>query len=258
VKTRLAVAFAVAAGFLLCQAAPALAATGPVGPKQPTVTKPGTGVNISVNGQSNNTLTIILLLTVLSVAPSVLILMTSFTKMVVVLSLTRNALGLQGVPPNQVLAGLALFLSLFVMGPTLSKVNSEGVQPWLHHTKTQPVALRDGEQPLRQFMLKQTQPKELSTLISATHQKQPKTPNDVSMTTLIPAFILSELRSAFIIGFVIFIPFLVIDLVVSSTLMSMGMMMMPPVLVSLPFKLLLFVMVDGWGLVARSLLRSYG
>ncbi len=229
----------------------------PQGPAGPRGTAPGNGsLNIDVTGKPSQTIMIIMMLTIMSVAPALLILMTSFTKIVVVLSLTRNALGLQGVPPNQVLVGLALFLSLFVMAPTLTKVNSEGLQPYLANTKTQQVAFEDGLAPLREFMLKNTRKSELGVMVKASGTTPAKS-SDVAMSALIPAFILSELKAAFIIGFVIFVPMLVIDLVVSSALMSMGMMMMPPVMVSLPFKLLLFVMVDGWALVVTSLIESY-
>jgi flagellar biosynthetic protein FliP len=210
-----------------------------------------------VGGKPSQTVSIILLLTVLSVAPALLVLTTSFTKIIVVLSLTRNALGTPTIPPNQVLAGLALFLSLFIMGPVLSQMNSQGVQPYLKGQLTQQQAFDHGVKPLRDFMMKQTRKSELATMVKLSHEKAPAKPADVPLTTLIPAFVLSELKSAFIIGFVVFIPFLVIDLVVSSSLMSMGMMMLPPVMISLPFKLLLFVMVDGWGLVAKSLVTSY-
>src|SRR5581483_11414699 len=180
---------------------------------------------------------IIVLITLLSVAPALLIILTSFTRIVIVLSLTRNALGLQSIPPNQVIVGLAMFLSFFVMSPTLSDINTNAVQPLLHGQKTQAQAYDAAVTPLRTFMLKQTRKAELSLFASAAAGgKKPAKPEDVSLAALIPAFI---------IGFVIFIPFLVIDIVVSSSLTSMGMMMLPPVLVSLPFKILLFVMVDG-------------
>jgi flagellar biosynthetic protein FliP len=201
--------------------------------------------------------TVILGITLLSVAPALLLMMTSFTKIVVVLSLSRNALGLQGVPPNQVLVGLALFLSLFVMGPVLGQVNDSGVQPYLKGEKSQSKAFEDGVEPLRGFMLDHTRKDELAMLSKVADRKLPETRADVPLTTLIPAFVISELKSAFIIGFVIFVPFLVIDIVVSSALMSMGMMMLPPVMISLPFKLLLFVLVDGWGLVITALVQSY-
>ena len=200
---------------------------------------------------------VIILLTLLSVAPALLVMVTSFTRVVVVLSITRNALGLQSIPPNQVVVGLALFLSLFIMSPTLSAMNREGLQPYLKGEKAQQQALDDGVVPLRQFMFKQTRKPELALFSKVAEGERPQGPDDVELTTLAPAFILSELKTAFIIGFIVFIPFLVIDIVVSSSLMSMGMMMLPPSLVSLPFKLLLFVMVDGWGLVVRSLLTSF-
>lgn len=232
--------------------------TGPNGPAKPAGPQGNVSVSINgVNGKPSQSVVIILMMTVISIAPAALMLCTSFTKIIVVLSLTRNALGLQSVPPNQVLVGLALFLSLFIMGPTLSAVNKDGVQPYLHNQMTASQAYDAGVQPLKQFMLKQTRKDDLASMVNASKEQKPASPKDVSMTTLIPAFILSELRAAFIIGFVIFIPFLVIDLVVSSSLMSMGMMMLPPSMISLPFKLLLFVMVDGWGLIAHSLISSY-
>jgi flagellar biosynthetic protein FliP len=243
---------------------PADVTTKAVTPAADTVTpvapaKPGS-VTVrldKVGDKPSQPVVIILLLTILAVAPALLVLGTSFTKIIVVLSLTRNALGVPNIPPNQVLAGLALFLSLFVMSPVMSKVNHDGVQPYLKGEKTQSQAATDGVQPLRTFMLKQTRGPELQNMIEMSKTNKPKTPKDVPLTTLIPAFVLSELKSAFIIGFVIFVPFLVIDLVVSSSLMSMGMMMLPPVLISLPFKLLLFVMIDGWDLITRALVTSY-
>lgn len=200
---------------------------------------------------------IILLLTLLSVAPSLLILLTSFTRIAIVLSLVRNALGLQSIPPNQVIVGLALFLSLFVMKPTFEKMNTEALQPLLKNEITQGQAYKAALIPLRTFMLKQTGTHELKMMMAVSKEAKPKTKDDVSNATLIPAFILSELRIAFIIGFIVFIPFLVVDLIVSSSLMSMGMMMLPPVVISLPFKLLLFVLVDGWSLVVHSLITSF-
>ena len=211
-----------------------------------------------VGGKPSQSLMIIVLITLLSVAPALLIMLTSFTRIVIVLSLTRNALGLHTIPPNQVIVGLAMFLSFFVMSPTFSDINKEAVQPLLKGEKTQSQAYQAAVTPLRTFMLKQTRKGELAMFSAAANNgKRPDKPEDVGLAALIPAFILSELKTAFIIGFVVFIPFLVIDIVVSSSLMSMGMMMLPPVFVSLPFKLLLFVMVDGWGLVVRSLLKSF-
>jgi flagellar biosynthetic protein FliP len=200
---------------------------------------------------------IILLLTVLAIAPALLMMVTSFTRIVIVLSLTRNALGLQSIPPNQVVVGLSLFLSLFIMAPTLSKVNDTGLQPLLKGDKTFDQAWNSAQKPLKDFMLRETRSGELNLFIKASHAKPPKHREDVSLAALVPAFVLSEIKTAFIIGFVVFVPFLIIDLVVSSTLMSMGMFMLPPVLVSLPFKLLLFVMVDGWALIVKSLITSF-
>jgi flagellar biosynthetic protein FliP len=241
-------------------AAPVPAA--PDGPRGPQGPGGGSGdVTVKFDDLTKKPSTPILVLlglTLLSLVPAILLTCTSFTKILVVLGLTRNALGLQQIPPNQVLAGLALFLSLFIMGPVLGEINDVGLQPYLDGTKSQTAAWHDGIEPLREFMLAQTGDKEIALLTEVAHREKPESPEDVPLTTLIPAFILSELRQAFIIGFMIFIPFLVIDIVVSAGLMSLGMMMMPPVMVSLPFKLLLFVLVDGWGLVVKSLVQSYG
>ena len=205
----------------------------------------------------SDTVIIILGLTLLSLAPSLIIMLTSFTRIVVVLSLTRNALGLQGVPPNQVLIGLALFLTLFVMSPTLSQINEEAFQPYLDGEIDQSEAYEAGSEPLRAFMLEHTRVSEIELMLDATEAERPEDASDIPLSTLIPAFLLSELKTAFLIGFVIFIPFLVIDVVVSAVLMSLGMMMLPPVFVSLPFKLLLFVMVGGWSLIVQTLLTSF-
>jgi flagellar biosynthetic protein FliP len=246
---------------------PAHAQEAPQAPTPPTVPTPGASegpkdasVTLElpdVEGAPSQSVLIIIGLTLLSVAPALLIMVTSFTRIVIVLTLTRNALGLQGVPPNQVLAGLALFLSLFVMGPTLTKVNDDALQPLLKGDITQKEAWDEAVVPMRSFMMGQVRDDELELFVSATTDERPAEPDDVSLTALVPAFVLSELKTAFIIGFIVFIPFLVIDIVVSSSLMSMGMMMLPPTLVSLPFKLLLFVMVDGWALVVKSLLTSF-
>ena len=224
--------------------------------------QPDASINIDLGASENGavpsqSIVIILMLTLLSVAPALLMMLTSFTRIVVVLSLTRNALGLQSIPPNQVVIGLALFLSLFMMAPTLKTLNEDALQPFLKGKMEQGEALEKAEAPIRKFMMKQTREKELALFVRAAGDKKPAKSEDVSMTSLVPAYILSELKTAFIIGFIIFVPFLVIDLVVSSSLMSMGMMMLPPVLISLPFKLLLFVMVDGWALVVRALISSF-
>jgi flagellar biosynthetic protein FliP len=200
----------------------------------------------------------ILGLSVLSLAPALLLLTTSFTRIVIVLSLTRNALGVQAIPPNQVIVGLAMFLSLFIMGPTLEKMNETALQPLLDEKIGLQEAYDEGVKPIREFMFKEVKEQELALFVDSAGAGRPARPEDVPMKALVPAFVLSEIKTAFIIGFVIFIPFLVIDIVVASSLMSMGMMMLPPVLISLPFKLLLFVMVDGWGLIVRSLITSYG
>ncbi|MGO9875078.1 MAG: flagellar type III secretion system pore protein FliP [Acidimicrobiia bacterium] len=215
-----------------------------------------TGSGNSKNQKPNQSIIIILLLTVLAIAPALMVMLTSFTRIVIVLSLTRNALGLTSIPPNQVVIGLALFLSLFVMAPTLTQINNDALQPLLNGKISYGKAYDAAQQPLRTFMLAQTRQSDLSLFTAAANEK-PAPPDKVQMTALVPAFVLSELKTAFIIGFVIFIPFLIIDLIVSSTLMSMGMFMLPPVLVSLPFKLLLFVMVDGWALIVSSLITSF-
>lgn len=238
----------------------AMAAPRPNGPNGPN--GPGGGsVEIDLSGMTDkpsNSLLVFLALTLISLLPAILLTCTSFTKILVVLGLTRNALGLQQTPNNQVLAGLALFLSLFIMGPVLTAINDAGVQPYLDGDKTTKTAFEDGLEPLRDFMLENTDDEELMLLTSVADRELPANRDEVGTTTLIPAFVLSELKDAFIIGFIIFIPFLVIDIVVSGALMSLGMMMMPPVMVSLPFKLLLFVMVDGWALIIKSLVASYG
>ena len=251
------------AAFLL--AGPASAAPGdpvdPTAPVAPTVPAvPGDGnVDISIgDGSPSSSITLILAITVLSIAPSVLLLATSFTKIIVVLALTRNALGLPMSPPNQVLTGLALFLTLFVMGPVFSDINDVAVQPYMDGTMTVSQAYDAGVVPLRGFLLDNTREDELQLMIGLSGEEAPASAEEVSMTTLIPAFVLSELKSAFIIGLVVFIPFLVLDMLVSAALMAMGMMMVPPTIVSLPFKLLLFVVVDGWALITTALVGSYG
>jgi flagellar biosynthetic protein FliP len=236
------------------------APTAPVAPTAPTApVVPGAGtVDISVGDSPSSSITLILAITVLSVAPSVLLLATSFTKIIVVLGLTRNALGMQSSPPNQVLTGIALFLTLFVMGPVFSDINDVAVQPYMDGTMTVSQAYDAGVVPLKGFLLDNTREDELKLMINLSGEDKPKDKADVSITTLIPAFVLSELKSAFIIGLVIFIPFLVLDMLVSASLMAMGMMMVPPTIVSLPFKLLLFVVVDGWALITTALVGSYG
>ena len=219
-------------------------------------------VNVDLDGEEgkdgpSRTVTIILGLTVLAIAPSLLIMMTSFTRIVVVLSLVRNALGLQGIPPNQVLVGLSMFLTVFVMGPVLTQINDTALQPYLDGKMTQSQALEEAEVPIKEFMLANTRESQLDLMIDLQGGEAPKEPTDTSLVTLVPAFVLSELQSAFIIGLVLFVPFVILDLVVSAVLMSLGMMMLPPVFVSLPLKLLLFVMVDGWALTITSVVTNY-
>jgi flagellar biosynthesis protein FliP len=209
-------------------------------------------------GLNERVIQLIALLTVLSLAPSILIMMTSFTRIVVVLSLLRTAMGTATAPPNSVVISLALFLTAFVMGPVLTQVYNVGVQPLVNNQITVNEAFDRASVPLRAFMEKNVREKDLQLFMDMSGEKPPATPQDLSMRILIPAFMISELRRAFEIGFLLFLPFLIIDLVVASVLMSMGMMMLPPVVVSLPFKLIFFVLVDGWTLVAGSLIQSYG
>ena len=201
---------------------------------------------------------IILLMTVLTLAPAILIMMTSFTRIVVVLSFLRQALGTQQMPPNQLIVGLSLFLSFFVMAPTFKTITSQSLEPYMNEQIDQKVAYDRAEAPLREFMFSQTREKDLELFLSLSKEAKPKTRADVPTYVLIPSFVISELKTAFQIGFMIYLPFLVLDMVVASVLMAMGMMMLPPVLISLPFKLLLFVLVDGWELIVGSLVRSFG
>ncbi|MXG87966.1 flagellar type III secretion system pore protein FliP [Nocardioides flavescens] len=232
---------------------------GPRGPRGPQTDTGSVTVDLGgLTDKPSNSVVLLLTLTLLSLLPAIVLTCTSFAKILVVLGLTRNALGLQQTPPNQVLAGLALFLSLFIMGPVLSQINDAGVQPYLDGEATASQAWDSGIEPLRTFMLANADDDEIELLTNVADRDLPETREDTPMSTLVPAFVLSELKDAFIIGFIIFIPFLIIDIVVSGALMALGMMMMPPVMVSLPFKLLLFVLVNGWGLVITALVGSYG
>lgn len=204
------------------------------------------------------TIQIFLLLTVLSLAPSLLIMTTSFTRIVVVLSFLRTAMGTQQAPSNQIIIALSLFLTFFVMTPVWQQVNNDAYQPYKAGALSQDQAFEKAIQPVRKFMLSQTREKDLGLFVSLSKQARPKNADDIPTLTIIPAFMISELRTAFQIGFLIYIPFIVVDMVVASVLMSMGMMMLPPVMISLPFKILLFVLVDGWGLVISSLVKSFG
>jgi flagellar biosynthetic protein FliP len=221
---------------------------------------PKVGLNIN-NAETPkdyvDSIKLLLLITVLALVPSFIVLMTSFTRIVVVLSFVRNALSTQQTPPNQVLIGLALFLTVFIMSPVYTKVNNEAVKPYLDNQITQQEAIDIGSKPIKEFMLKQTREKDLALFVNAAKIEKLEKKEDTPLTVLIPAFVISELKTAFQIGFLIYIPFIVIDMVVASILMSMGMFMLPPVAISLPFKILLFIMVDGWYLVAKTLLESF-
>ncbi len=208
-------------------------------------------------GDLSVALQIILLLTVLSLAPSIVIMMTSFTRIAVSLSFLKNALGQQQTPPAQLLIGLSLILTFFVMAPTAEKVYVDGVKPYMEGEKTKDEALKDGLKPIRQFMLKQVREKDLGLFVKLSGIPKPNSAEDLPLRVILPSFVISELRMAFQIGFVLFMPFLIIDMVVASVLMSMGMLMLPPVMVAMPFKLLLFVLVDGWYLIVQSLVQSF-
>lgn len=219
-------------------------------------------VNLSV-GQASGpqdvsvTLQIMALLTILSLAPGILMMTTSFVRIVVVIGFLRNALSTQNVPPNQVVIALSLFLTFYIMAPYWGQANEQGIQPYLAGQITQEQAIDNVAQPIREFMFKQTRESDLALFVNLSDVERPESQEDVSTMTLIPAFIISELKTAFQLGFMIYIPFIVIDMIVASTLMSMGMMMLPPVMISLPFKILLFVMVDGWHLLIQSLIVSF-
>ncbi|HET6464964.1 MAG TPA: flagellar type III secretion system pore protein FliP [Nitrospiria bacterium] len=225
----------------------------------PASGEPALTINLGGGGppQVSMAIQILMLLAVLSLAPALIIMVTSFTRIVVVLSFLRQALGTQQSPPNQVLIGLALFLTVFVMSPVWQRVNSEALQPYLAEKISQSEAIDRGVEPLRQFMFRQVREKDLALFVELSKGPSPKAPSDISTQVLIPSFMISELRTAFQIGFVIYLPFLIIDIVVASILMSMGMMMVPPVMVSLPFKLILFVLADGWYLIVGSLVKSF-
>jgi len=213
----------------------------------------------SSNGQVQMTMPvqIMILLTLLTFLPAIIISLSSFTRIIIVFHFLRQALGTQEAPSNQILIGLALFLSFFIMNPTLTAMYNNAYEPWSKGQIDQDQALERGSQPLKQFMLKSTREKDLQLFMDMAGGPKPKGPDDLPMRAVIPAFMISEIKTAFQIGFVLFLPFLVIDMVVSSVLLSMGMMQLPPVMVSLPFKVLLFIMVDGWGLVVSSLVKSY-
>lgn len=229
---------------------------------QANAANPIPGINIDFGSSSSaagasNTINIIILITILSIAPAILVLMTSFTRIIIVLGFVRTALGTQQMPPNQVLIGLALFITFFIMAPTLGELNETALQPYLKGDINQNVALEKGSVTMKKFMFQHTRQKDLKLFLDYSKAAPPTGIEDTPLTALVPAYAISELKTAFQMGFMIFIPFLVIDMVVASTLMAMGMMMLPPVMISLPFKILLFILVDGWYLVVRSLLLSF-
>ena len=221
---------------------------------------PGVTLSVGPEGDSEQVSTgvqLLVLLTVLSLAPAILILATSFTRIVIVLSMVRSAIGTPTIPPNQIVIGLSLLLTFFVMNPVYQEVNAQAVQPYLEGEIQQEEALDQAVEPVRNFMFSQVREKDLELFVSLNGQDRPETLDDIPTIVLLPAFVISELRAAFIMGFAIYIPFLVIDMIISSILLAMGMMMLPPSLISLPFKILLFVMVDGWYLITRSLSTSF-
>lgn len=208
--------------------------------------------------QTSTLLQIILLLTVLSLAPAILIMMTSFTRLAIVFSMVRQALGTQNMPPNQIIIGLALLLTFFLMSPVYNQINKEALQPYLAEEISQEDALDKAVKPIRAFMLKQTRKKDIALFMDISGEDKPSNYDEIPTIVLVSAFSISELKTAFQIGFVIYVPFLIIDMVVASVLLSMGMMMLPPFMISLPFKLMLFVLIDGWNLLAGSLIKSFG
>jgi len=222
-----------------------------------TVSIPGINFGTDAPADVSVTLQLLFLMTILSLAPGILIMVTSFTRIIIVLSFVRTGLGTQSMPPNQVLVGLALFLTFFIMSPIAMDINETALQPYLAGDIAQEEALDTAVVPLKEFMAKHTREKDLALFFKYANLEKPESIEDIPLTALIPAFAISELKTAFQIGFVIFIPFLIIDMVVASTLMAMGMMMLPPVMISLPFKILLFVLVDGWNLIIESLLLSF-
>ena len=216
------------------------------------------GDQLGEAGELSVVLKIFLLLTVLSLAPAILIMLTSFTRIVIVLSLLRQAMGTHQMPPNQVLIGLALFLTMFIMTPVWKNIQQHAMEPYNEKKITYKQALNAAAKPLRKFMFSQTREKDLALFVDIAAAKRPENIDDIPISILIPSFIISEIKTAFMIGFILYIPFLVIDMIVACVLLSMGMMMLPPVMISLPFKLMLFVLADGWYLIAGSLIKSFG
>jgi flagellar biosynthetic protein FliP len=230
--------------------------------QQKSVSIPFPKINLDVGTAQNGndvsvTLQILLLMTVLSLAPSIVIMTTAYLRIIIVFSFLKSALGTQQMPPAQLLAGVALFITFFIMAPTWNKVNDEALKPLMANKINVEEAYNKGIEPIRQFMFKQTRDEDLELFIGLSNQPRPANRNEVSTIILIPSFVLSELRAGFVMGFFLFIPFIMVDMIISSILMSMGMMMMPPMMISLPFKILLFILVDGWNLIVGSLVRSF-
>lgn len=225
------------------------------------LTIPSIDINLGGAGDSEGiavTLKIVLLLTILSLAPSIIIMLTSFARIVVVLGFLRQAMGTHQMPPNPVIIGLSLFLTFFIMSPVWHQIHTQAIEPYMENRISQSDAWEAAIKPIRKFMIKQTKEKDLALFINISKKEKPKNITEVSTLTLIPAFIVSELKTAFQIGFMIYIPFLILDMIIASVLLSMGMMMLPPIMISLPFKLMLFVLVDGWDLIIGSLVKSFG
>ena len=258
-----AVSWLLLMGLAASLAAPAFAAQ-PIAPIRPANSTPPASPKITLQLEGadgpksiDSALKIVLLMTILSLAPAILMLLTSFTRIVIVLGFLRQAIGANQAPANQILIGLALFLTMVVMAPTFTRINEEAVQPLLSEQIGQREAFDKAQVPLKEFMLRQVREKDIALFLDLTHTEVPGSPEDLPMLVVVPAFVIGELKTAFQMGFVLFMPFLIIDMVVASVLMSMGMMMLPPVLISLPFKILLFVLVDGWFLVVKSLVQAF-
>lgn len=220
-------------------------------------------INLSIGGSANSpekmatVIQLLFILTILSLAPAILLMLTSFTRVVIVFSLLRHALGTQQMPPNQIIVGLSLFITLFIMAPVWQRINTEALTPYYEEQISWDQALSLAAIPVKDFMLRQVREKDLALFVKIAKEKRPEKPSDISLIVLVPSFVISELKTAFQIGFMIYLPFLILDMVVASILLSMGMMMLPPIMVSLPFKLLLFVLVDGWYLIVGSVVQSF-
>lgn len=246
---------------VLCLLFAVILLTDPAAAQTPSVPFPQVSIGLDKADDPERVgvaLEIFLLLTVLSIAPAILIMVTSFTRVVVVLSVLRQAMGTQQMPPNQVIIGLSIFMTFFIMQPVATEINTRAFQPYLERRMSLSEALEIASQPLRAFMSRQTREKDIALFVEISKKERPKSIEEVSTIILIPAFIISELKTAFQIAFLLYIPFLIIDMIVSSILLSMGMMMLPPVMISLPFKIILFVLADGWNLIVGSLVRSFG